>query len=74
MDNRTKQNLIVTVTGVAGFVILTNLTVIFEWLGEIFGIIGIIFFIPLMAVVLEIVKEDANYRIHKNKVVKKILT
>lgn len=30
--------------------------------GELFGIIGILFFIPLMAVVIELVKEDAGRR------------
>lgn len=33
--------------------------------GKIFGIIGIIFFIPLMAVVVELVKEDAVKRTRK---------
>ena len=31
--------------------------------GELFGIIGIIFFIPLTAVIIELVKEDACRRI-----------
>ena len=31
--------------------------------GKLFGIIGIIFFIPLMAVVVELVKEDAGNRL-----------
>ncbi len=31
--------------------------------GKLFGIIGIIFFIPLMAVVVEFVKEDAGKRL-----------
>ena len=31
--------------------------------GELFGIIGIIFFIPLTAVVIELVKEDACRRL-----------
>lgn len=31
--------------------------------GKLFGIIGIIFFIPLMAVVIELVKEDAKKRL-----------
>ena len=30
--------------------------------GELFGIMGIIFFIPLTAVVIELVKEDADHR------------
>ena len=30
--------------------------------GELFGIMGIIFFIPLTAVVIELVKEDAAHR------------
>lgn len=34
--------------------------------GKLFGIIGIIFFIPLMAVIVELVKEDVNSRL-KNK-------
>lgn len=34
--------------------------------GKLFGIIGIIFFIPLMAVVVELVKEDAAKRLHRN--------
>ena len=34
--------------------------------GKLFGIIGIIFFIPLMAVIVELVKEDVNRRL-KNK-------
>ena len=33
--------------------------------GKLFGIIGIIFFIPLMAVIIELVKEDANKRLKK---------
>lgn len=32
--------------------------------GKLFGIIGIIFFIPLTAVLIELVKEDANRRLH----------
>ena len=32
--------------------------------GKLFGIIGIIFFIPLTAVVIELVKEDAFRRLH----------
>lgn len=35
--------------------------------GKLFGIIGIIFFIPLMAVVVELVKEDVAKRLHGNK-------
>ena len=31
--------------------------------GKLFGIIGIIFFIPIMAVVIELVKEDAGKRL-----------
>ncbi len=34
--------------------------------GKLFGIIGIIFFIPLMAVVVELVKEDARKRLSRN--------
>ena len=33
--------------------------------GELFGIIGIIFFIPIMAVVIELVKEDAGKRLSR---------
>lgn len=33
--------------------------------GKLFGIIGIIFFIPLMAVVVELVKEDAGNRLNR---------
>jgi len=33
--------------------------------GKLFGIIGIIFFIPLTAVIIELVKEDAERRLHK---------
>lgn len=32
--------------------------------GKLFGILGILFFIPLTAVVLELVKEDAFRRLH----------
>lgn len=35
--------------------------------GKLFGIIGIIFFIPLMAVVVELVKEDVAKRMRGNK-------
>ena len=35
--------------------------------GKLFGIIGIIFFIPLAAVAVELVKEDAAKRLHYNK-------
>ncbi len=35
--------------------------------GKLFGIIGILFFIPLAAVILELVKEDANSRINKKE-------
>lgn len=31
--------------------------------GKLFGIMGIIFFIPLAAVVMELVKEDAEQRL-----------
>ena len=31
--------------------------------GNLFGIMGIIFFIPIMAVVIELVKEDAGKRL-----------
>ena len=33
--------------------------------GKLFGIMGIIFFIPLAAVAIELVKEDAIHRIRK---------
>ena len=33
--------------------------------GKLFGIIGIIFFIPLTAVIIELVKEDANKRLKR---------
>ncbi|MCX4342024.1 MAG: AI-2E family transporter, partial [Lachnospiraceae bacterium] len=33
--------------------------------GKLFGIIGIIFFIPIMAVVIELVKEDAGKRLSR---------
>ncbi len=35
--------------------------------GKLFGIMGILFFIPLMATVIEIVKEDTRKRLSKNK-------
>ena len=35
--------------------------------GKLFGIIGIIFFIPLTAVIIELVKEDAERRLHKKQ-------
>lgn len=35
--------------------------------GKLFGIIGIIFFIPLMAVVVELVKEDAGNRLSRRE-------
>ncbi len=35
--------------------------------GKLFGIIGIIFFIPLMAVVVELVKEDAENRLRRRE-------
>lgn len=35
--------------------------------GKLFGIMGIIFFIPLTSVILELVKEDANRRLQKQK-------
>ena len=35
--------------------------------GKLFGILGIIFFIPLMAVLIEFVKEDANRRLKERK-------
>ena len=35
--------------------------------GELFGIMGIIFFIPLTAVVIELVKEDAAHRAKEKK-------
>ena len=34
--------------------------------GNLFGILGIIFFIPLTAVVIELVKEDACRRLQTN--------
>ena len=33
--------------------------------GKLFGIMGIIFFIPIMAVVIELVKEDAGKRLSR---------
>ncbi len=33
--------------------------------GKLFGIMGIIFFIPIMAVVIELVKEDAGNRLSR---------
>lgn len=35
--------------------------------GKLFGIIGIIFFIPLMAVMVELVKEDAENRLSRRE-------
>ena len=35
--------------------------------GKLFGIIGIIFFIPLAAVAVELVKADAAKRLHCNE-------
>lgn len=35
--------------------------------GKLFGIIGIIFFIPLAAVIIELVREDAERRLHSRK-------
>lgn len=35
--------------------------------GKLFGIMGIIFFIPLAAVVIELVKEDAMYRVRRKE-------
>lgn len=37
--------------------------------GKLFGIMGILFFIPLMAVAIELVKEDAQKRLRGNKIV-----
>lgn len=37
--------------------------------GKLFGIIGIIFFIPLMAVVVELVKEDAGKRLERKVII-----
>lgn len=37
--------------------------------GKLFGIMGILFFIPLMATVIELVKEDAGKRLTKNNVI-----
>lgn len=37
--------------------------------GKLFGIMGILFFIPLMAAVIELVKEDARKRLRRNKIV-----
>lgn len=36
--------------------------------GKLFGILGIIFFIPLTAVIIQIIKEDADNRLKKRKV------
>lgn len=36
--------------------------------GKLFGIIGILFFIPLMAVAIELVRENANQRLHDGKI------
>lgn len=35
--------------------------------GKLFGIIGIIFFIPLASVIIELIREDANHRLQKQK-------
>ena len=35
--------------------------------GKLFGILGIIFFIPLMAVAVELVKEDAGKRLSRDR-------
>lgn len=35
--------------------------------GKLFGIIGIIFFIPLLAVIIELVKEDVDLRLQKTE-------
>ena len=44
-------------------------TLIAAMLGaKLFGIMGILFFIPLVAVVIELVKEDANNRLSKTKI------
>ena len=37
--------------------------------GKLFGIMGIIFFIPLMAAVIELIKEDAGKRLLNNKII-----
>lgn len=37
--------------------------------GKLFGIMGIIFFIPLMAATIELVKEDVQKRLCRNKIV-----
>lgn len=37
--------------------------------GKLFGIMGIIFFIPLMAATIELVKEDVQNRLCRNKIV-----
>lgn len=37
--------------------------------GKLFGIMGILFFIPLMAVMVELVRDNANYRIQKKEMV-----
>lgn len=37
--------------------------------GKLFGIMGIIFFIPLMAATIELVKEDVQNRLYRNKIV-----
>ena len=40
--------------------------------GKLFGILGIIFFIPLTAVIIEIIKQDANNRLQNKEVQKGI--
>lgn len=39
--------------------------------GKLFGIMGILFFIPLTAVIIEFIKEDAGKRIQKNEIFQK---
>lgn len=36
--------------------------------GKLFGIIGIIFFIPLTAVIIELIEEDVEQKLQKNKI------
>lgn len=41
--------------------------------GKLFGIIGILFFIPLMAVAIELVRENANQRLHDRNIEQRFL-
>jgi len=54
---------------VGGYVGLSPLYTLFAAMlgGKLFGILGIIFFIPLISVVIELVKEDANRRLEQKK-------